>query len=102
SETPEMKTFCLLAAAVLLVALCSSALGHECCMNFYQNRVPLRQIKSFTETHPGCPKKGVVLTTLRGIKICVNPDEQRIQDLMEKFKYYFGQNYQHLSAWPDA
>uniref|UniRef100_A0A8C4AQ47 Chemokine interleukin-8-like domain-containing protein n=1 Tax=Denticeps clupeoides TaxID=299321 RepID=A0A8C4AQ47_9TELE len=67
-----MKTFCLLTAAVLLVALCSSALASrpsECCMNFYQNRVPLRQIKSFTVTHPSCPKKGVVLTTLRGIKM---------------------------------
>ncbi|XP_028809218.1 C-C motif chemokine 4 homolog [Denticeps clupeoides] len=87
-----MKTFCLLTAAVLLVALCSSALGQssrpsECCMNFYQNRVPLRQIKSFTVTHPSCPKKGVVLTTLRGIKMCVNPDEQRIQDLMEKLTW---------------
>uniref|UniRef100_A0A8C4AMG2 Chemokine interleukin-8-like domain-containing protein n=1 Tax=Denticeps clupeoides TaxID=299321 RepID=A0A8C4AMG2_9TELE len=85
-----MKTFCLIinnSVLKFVKSFSTASRPSECCMNFYQNRVPLRQIKSFTVTHPSCPKKGVVLTTLRGIKMCVNPDEQRIQDLMEKLTW---------------
>uniref|UniRef100_A0AAY4B3T2 Uncharacterized protein n=1 Tax=Denticeps clupeoides TaxID=299321 RepID=A0AAY4B3T2_9TELE len=44
-----MKTFCLLAAAILLVALCSPALNSsgpsECCFDFYTKRIPVSRIQ---------------------------------------------------------
>uniref|UniRef100_A0AAY4B727 Uncharacterized protein n=1 Tax=Denticeps clupeoides TaxID=299321 RepID=A0AAY4B727_9TELE len=46
-----MKTFCLLAAAILLVALCSPALSQhssgpsECCFDFYTKRIPVSRIQ---------------------------------------------------------
>ncbi|XP_028821422.1 eotaxin-like [Denticeps clupeoides] len=85
-----MKTFCLLAAAILLVALCSPALSQhssgpsECCFDFYTKRIPVSRIQSFKVSHADCPKKGIILKTVKDVELCVNPADQSIQDLMEK------------------
>uniref|UniRef100_A0AAY4B4F1 C-C motif chemokine n=1 Tax=Denticeps clupeoides TaxID=299321 RepID=A0AAY4B4F1_9TELE len=56
----------------------------ECCFDFYTKRIPVSRIQSFKVSHADCPKKGIILKTVKDVELCVNPADQSIQDLMEK------------------
>uniref|UniRef100_A0AAY4CD89 Uncharacterized protein n=1 Tax=Denticeps clupeoides TaxID=299321 RepID=A0AAY4CD89_9TELE len=86
-----MKTFCLLAAAILLVALCSPALSQhssgpsECCFDFYTKRIPVSRIQIalhgvlyFRTSCRFCANSASFwiyfrLKTVKDVELCVNP-----------------------------
>ncbi|XP_031437931.1 C-C motif chemokine 4 homolog [Clupea harengus] len=85
-----MKLCCVVAVAVLVVALCSQAKSQGsagpdvCCFNYYPKRLPEKRMKSYKITHPNCPKKGVIFTTVGNKAVCANPEDQQTQVIMEK------------------
>ncbi|XP_042565920.1 C-C motif chemokine 4 homolog [Clupea harengus] len=55
-----------------------------CCFKYYTKRFPVKRVRSYKKTNPNCPKKGVIFITVRGKKVCANPNVQQTKDIMEK------------------
>ncbi|XP_066537170.1 C-C motif chemokine 3-like [Hoplias malabaricus] len=99
------KTYCaFLLGSLVLICLQSYTAGHnvkapeDCCFNFYNKPVPIRSIASYIDTRSECPKPGVVFTTKKGFRICVDPnfkwvkraiDQIDFRDLEESSTDYF-------------
>ncbi|XP_012680175.1 C-C motif chemokine 4 homolog [Clupea harengus] len=86
-----MKLCCVVAVAVLVVALCSQAQSQnsimgpdECCFKYYTKGIPVKQVKSYKTTNPNCPTKGVIFITVKDKRVCANPEVKQVQDIMEK------------------
>uniref|UniRef100_A0A3B3T392 Chemokine interleukin-8-like domain-containing protein n=1 Tax=Paramormyrops kingsleyae TaxID=1676925 RepID=A0A3B3T392_9TELE len=86
-----MKT---LPAVLFLVLFCSvheclfsidaPGLAFDCCVDYYNKRIPLSQIVSFYETSSSCPQKGLVFVTNRNRSFCVNPEEAWVSTHVSK------------------
>ncbi|XP_062406806.1 C-C motif chemokine 4 homolog [Sardina pilchardus] len=88
-----MKLSCVVAVAVLVLALCSlgqSQQPDKCCFSYYSKTIPPRAIKEYKPTGPQCAKKGVILITNKGKELCANPEVKEVQDIMEKLDDLFG------------
>ncbi|KAL6491277.1 hypothetical protein MHYP_G00016220 [Metynnis hypsauchen] len=78
----------------LLVILClrSCVVGQhvnepaECCFTFYTRRIPVAAISKFEETRADCPKPGLIFTTMKGARVCVEPDSVWVQQALNKIK----------------
>ncbi|XP_067258284.1 C-C motif chemokine 36.1 [Chanodichthys erythropterus] len=46
----------------------------ECCFKYYARKIPIAKIISYMETSMDCSKRGVILVTQKGLRICVNPE----------------------------
>ncbi|KAM4572195.1 C-C motif chemokine 4 homolog [Odontesthes bonariensis] len=72
-----MKTLCFALGLLLAVFYCdampmavqNTAPGN-CCFHFSTAGLPLKRVSSITETHTSCPKKGFVVESKKGKKIC--------------------------------
>ncbi|XP_048829080.1 C-C motif chemokine 5-like isoform X3 [Brienomyrus brachyistius] len=84
-----MKT---LSAVLFLVLLCSVQLVYSntpglsvpCCVNYYNKRIPLSQIVSFSVTSSSCPKRALVFVTNRNRSFCVNPEKAWVSNHVRK------------------
>ncbi|XP_063078622.1 C-C motif chemokine 4 homolog [Engraulis encrasicolus] len=90
-----MKLCCAVAVAVLVLALCSqgesSTAGPDnCCFEFYTKPIPASRIKGYQETIASCPTKGMIFTTVTDKKICANPEDKKVQAIIEKVDNLFG------------
>ncbi|XP_062406805.1 C-C motif chemokine 4 homolog [Sardina pilchardus] len=90
-----MKLSCVVAVAVLVLALCSLGQSQvagpdKCCFNYYGKAIPSRAIKEYKITHPSCPKKGVILITVKGKELCANPEVKQVMDIMDRVDDLFG------------
>ncbi|ROL54583.1 C-C motif chemokine 2 [Anabarilius grahami] len=50
------------------------AANSNCCMEFYDKKIPVRQVKSYSWTSSNCPRRAVVFHTIKKNKICVEPE----------------------------
>nr|AAK84433.1 chemokine ah221 [Gallus gallus] len=84
-----MKGSAAALAALLLLALCSSAVAHldglptTCCFSYVQRPVPRNLIASAYITSSKCRLPAVILVTKKGREICVNPEESWVQKRLE-------------------
>ncbi|XP_041950368.1 C-C motif chemokine 4 homolog [Alosa sapidissima] len=91
-----MKLSCVVTVAVLVLALCSQGQSQpaagpdKCCFNYYGKTIPVRAIKEYKVTHPSCPKRAVILITMKGKELCANPEAKQVQDIMDKLDDLFG------------
>ncbi|XP_066576167.1 C-C motif chemokine 4 homolog [Amia ocellicauda] len=85
-----MKSSQLVIAALLLAVLCSSTLGQnsnlpsECCFSYYPKLIPKRLIEQYENTRSDCSQPGVILISLKKIRICANPSVQWVKDIMNR------------------
>lgn len=79
-------------AALLLLALCSSAVAQlldsdglptTCCLSYVQRPVPRSLIASAYITSSKCRLPAVILVTKKGKEICANPEESWVQKRLE-------------------
>ncbi|KAI4885140.1 hypothetical protein NFI96_014740, partial [Prochilodus magdalenae] len=56
----------------------------SCCFDFTKVKIPLRRIKSYTNTSSACPLRAVVFHTVAGRNWCVDPDTPWVRDYMRK------------------
>ncbi|XP_048106814.1 C-C motif chemokine 4 homolog [Alosa alosa] len=91
-----MKLSCVVAVAVLVLALCSQGQSQnvdgpdKCCFKYYSKPIPPKAIIRYSVTHPSCTTKAVILITRKGKEVCANPEVQQVQDIMEKLDDLFG------------
>ncbi|XP_072209730.1 C-C motif chemokine 3-like [Excalfactoria chinensis] len=87
-----MKGSAAILSALLLLALCSSAVAHlddlptTCCFSYIARPIPRNLIASAYITSSNCPRPGVILVTKKGRKICANPEESWVQKRLELFQ----------------
>ncbi|XP_021271776.1 C-C motif chemokine 3-like [Numida meleagris] len=90
-----MKGSAAALAALLLLALCSSAVARlcesdgvptTCCFTYIQDPVPLNLIASAFRSSSKCRLPGVILVTKKGREICANPEESWVQKRLELFQ----------------
>ncbi|XP_072241385.1 C-C motif chemokine 4-like [Leuresthes tenuis] len=73
-----MKTLCFALGLLMLAVFYCDALPMavqntapgDCCFRFNPTSLPLKRVNSITETHVSCPKKGFIVETKKGKKIC--------------------------------
>uniref|UniRef100_A0A8C3L3V4 Chemokine interleukin-8-like domain-containing protein n=1 Tax=Chrysolophus pictus TaxID=9089 RepID=A0A8C3L3V4_CHRPC len=87
-----MKGPAAILSALLLLALCSSAVAHldglttTCCISYVQRPIPRNVIASAYITSSKCRLPGVVLVTKKGKEVCANPEESWVQKRLELFQ----------------
>ncbi|XP_021271775.1 C-C motif chemokine 3-like [Numida meleagris] len=87
-----MKGSAAALAALLLLALCSSAVAHldgvptTCCYTYIKHPVPRNLIASAFPTSSTCRQPGIVLVTKKGREICAQPKVHWVQELLERFQ----------------
>ncbi|KAI3371722.1 hypothetical protein L3Q82_024293, partial [Scortum barcoo] len=57
-----------------------------CCFKFSPGGIPGSRITNIVKTHSRCPDKGFVVTTVKGIKICVRQSQDWAQEAFEKLQ----------------
>nr|BAF98272.1 chemokine CCL-CUi [Danio rerio] len=45
----------------------------ECCINYFQRRIPFDRIECYIETRIECRNPGVIFVTKKGLRLCVDP-----------------------------
>ncbi|XP_051573875.1 C-C motif chemokine 4 homolog [Myxocyprinus asiaticus] len=80
----------LLIGLLVVTCLQSGVMGNnaktpkECCFNYYERRIPPNKVDSYTETRSDCPKAGVIFTTKKPLRICVNPQLSWVKKIMQQ------------------
>ncbi|XP_037541042.1 C-C motif chemokine 4-like [Nematolebias whitei] len=85
-KNPVTVATCLLlfsSLAVLVKEISGSNSPTECCFGFYSNPLPKSRVVSFQKTDHQCPKEGVLLTTKKGDKVCVDPSQQWVKNIIK-------------------
>ncbi|XP_035004894.1 C-C motif chemokine 13-like [Hippoglossus stenolepis] len=76
---------CVLGAALLSSVLCNNGLGpDECCFGFYRGQLRKARISSYQVTDYRCPRKAVLFTTKRSLRICADPKLQWVQSIVKR------------------
>nr|XP_023697463.1 C-C motif chemokine 3-like [Paramormyrops kingsleyae] len=83
-KTLPAVLFLVLFCSVQLVYSNAPGLAFDCCVDYYNKRIPLSQIVSFYETSSSCPQKGLVFVTNRNRSFCVNPEEAWVSTHVSK------------------
>uniref|UniRef100_A0A8C3PWW0 Chemokine interleukin-8-like domain-containing protein n=1 Tax=Chrysolophus pictus TaxID=9089 RepID=A0A8C3PWW0_CHRPC len=90
-----MKGPAAVLSALLLLALCSSAVAQlmepdglttTCCISYVQRPIPRNIIAYAYITSSECHLPGVVLVTKKGREVCANPEESWVQKRLELFQ----------------
>uniref|UniRef100_A0A803Y2K7 Chemokine interleukin-8-like domain-containing protein n=2 Tax=Meleagris gallopavo TaxID=9103 RepID=A0A803Y2K7_MELGA len=87
-----MKGPAAVLTALLLLALCSSAVAHldglptTCCFSYVQRPIPRNVIASAFPTSSKCRLPAVILITKKGKEVCANPEESWVQKRLELFQ----------------
>ncbi|KAI4874767.1 hypothetical protein NFI96_023550, partial [Prochilodus magdalenae] len=45
----------------------------ECCFSFFAGRIPAAAITKYEETRNDCPRAGVIFTTKKNARVCLDP-----------------------------
>ncbi|XP_044527775.1 C-C motif chemokine 4 homolog [Gracilinanus agilis] len=54
-----------------------------CCFTFTSKKIPPKLVVGYEATTSTCVSDGVILSTRRGLKICANPEEKWVQNIMK-------------------
>ncbi|XP_015735927.1 C-C motif chemokine 4-like [Coturnix japonica] len=87
-----MKGSAAVLSALLLLALCSSAVAQldglptTCCFSYTPRPIPRNLIASAFLTSSKCRLPGVILVTKKGREVCANPEEPWVQKRLELFQ----------------
>ncbi|KAL6491284.1 hypothetical protein MHYP_G00016290 [Metynnis hypsauchen] len=55
----------------------------KCCFSFYTRPIPVALITEYEETRNDCTKAGVIFTTRRGKRVCVDPGDYWVKERMD-------------------
>ncbi|KAM8826721.1 C-C motif chemokine 3-like [Synchiropus picturatus] len=53
----------------------------KCCFKFADASSFIQNVVDYQETHPLCPRKGIILTTKTKKQVCVDPQQEMIKRL---------------------
>ncbi|XP_045916558.1 C-C motif chemokine 4-like [Micropterus dolomieu] len=86
-KNPIILVTCVLLSSSLAVPeiLCKQGtLGpDDCCLRFFSTRLPKNSVVSYKYTEKGCLHKAVLFTMRNGAKICVNPSEKWVKNIIK-------------------
>ncbi|XP_058251789.1 C-C motif chemokine 3-like [Hemibagrus wyckioides] len=54
-----------------------------CCFEFHKKPFPAANVVTYEETRSDCTVPGVILTTKKGFRFCVNPEMDWVQQIMK-------------------
>ncbi|XP_022044806.2 C-C motif chemokine 14-like [Acanthochromis polyacanthus] len=78
-----LVTCVLLVSSLALVASESSFGPQFCCFSYYEGRLRKANVMDVRLTASMCAKKGVILTMLNGLNVCVDPSVQWVKSIIE-------------------
>ncbi|KAG1938256.1 C-C motif chemokine 2-like [Pimephales promelas] len=56
----------------------------NCCMEFINVKIPVKQVKSYYWTSSECPRPAIVFQTLKGKTFCVDPETTWVNGHVDK------------------
>ncbi|XP_053485926.1 C-C motif chemokine 3 [Ictalurus furcatus] len=69
--------------AVKLKCLNTAACGASlCCFEFHKRPLPAANVVSYEETRSDCTIPGVILTTKKAYRICADPEEDWVKQII--------------------
>ncbi|XP_024144248.1 C-C motif chemokine 7 [Oryzias melastigma] len=81
-KTSAILLLCMLGAAVFSTVFCSSAIGPDnCCFRFYPKQIPRGKIQSYSLADNRCPRSAIILKTIKGSKVCVDPSKPWVKNV---------------------
>ncbi|XP_069015226.1 C-C motif chemokine 36.1 isoform X2 [Embiotoca jacksoni] len=87
-KTPHVLLLCVLAAALMAVVFCNSAIGPDnCCFKFYPRKMNKKLIGSYYITDHRCPRAAAVLVTKNHSRhICVDMSLSWVENIMKRLE----------------
>ncbi|OXB56109.1 hypothetical protein ASZ78_007963 [Callipepla squamata] len=74
----------------LLTAIFAFSVGSDpptsCCFTYISRQLPFNFMADYYETNSQCPHAGVVFITKKGREVCANPENEWVQDYMNKLE----------------
>ncbi|OXB71373.1 UNVERIFIED_CONTAM: hypothetical protein H355_011750 [Colinus virginianus] len=82
------------AALAVLIAVCyqtsAAPVGSDpptsCCFTYISRQLPFNFVADYYDTNSQCPHAGVVFITKKGREVCANPENEWVQDYMNKLE----------------
>ncbi|XP_065587746.1 C-C motif chemokine 4 homolog [Cyrtonyx montezumae] len=82
------------AALAVLIAVCyqtsAAPVGSDpptsCCFTYISRQLPFNFVADYYETNSQCPHAGVVFITRKGREVCANPENEWVQDYINKLE----------------
>ncbi|XP_038581993.1 C-C motif chemokine 26-like [Micropterus salmoides] len=78
-KNPIILVTCVLLSSSLAVP----EILYDCCLQFFSTRLPKNSVVSYKYTEKGCLHKAVLFTMRNGAKICVNPSEKWVKNIIK-------------------
>ncbi|CAL8377421.1 unnamed protein product [Gadus morhua 'NCC'] len=69
---------------VSLTVANNGALPNSCCFRYYERQVKFDKVRNYDWTDGRCSMPAVILRTIANVRICVNPDDTWVKNLMER------------------
>nr|XP_014342821.1 PREDICTED: C-C motif chemokine 5-like [Latimeria chalumnae] len=89
----KMKVVLVAAVVLVLAAFCSETQATEamtapsaCCFSYQTQRIPMRAIKQYSYTSSKCSMPALVIVTKKGREVCVNPEDDWVQNYLKSPK----------------
>ncbi|KAK7829962.1 hypothetical protein U0070_003417 [Myodes glareolus] len=61
----------------------------DCCVS-YASRIPCSRFVYYFPTSGGCNNPGIIFVSKRGIRVCADPHDQRVQECIRRLKQILG------------
>ncbi|XP_044026134.1 C-C motif chemokine 4-like [Siniperca chuatsi] len=82
-KNPIILVTCILLFSSLTVMASQASSGpDDCCFEFYPKRLPKNRVVRYKYTDPRCSKEAVIFTMISGAKLCTNPSEPWVQNII--------------------
>ncbi|XP_037538420.1 C-C motif chemokine 36.1 [Nematolebias whitei] len=89
-RTTHILLLCIVGAALISAAVCSDLKAPDvCCFDLYDwkiNKKFIKFISSYFMTDPRCAKTAAVLVTVKGRRICVDPNRPWVKNVISKLE----------------
>ncbi|KAM8881045.1 C-C motif chemokine 36.1 [Synchiropus picturatus] len=81
-RTRDIILLCFVTAALLCGATGISVAPSSCCFDFTSGVVPKHLVIAYRMTDTRCPKSGIILTTVKGKRLCVIEEKPWVQRII--------------------
>ncbi|XP_053716655.1 C-C motif chemokine 36.1 [Synchiropus splendidus] len=81
-RTRDIVLLCFVTAALLCGATGISVAPSSCCFDFTEDVVPKHRVTAYRMTDIRCAKSGIILTTVKGKRLCVGKEKPWVQRII--------------------
>ncbi|CAL8376801.1 unnamed protein product [Boreogadus saida] len=76
---------CIFGSTLVSLTVANYGIGPDsCCFHYYERKVAFTKIRSYELTDGHCPNPAVILRTIGGVRVCVNPEAAWVKSVMTR------------------